>query len=685
MTIQSTMLAAVPAYVEQRAMLLKAIEATGDSQIIDELLAWEAGFDEQAQSWENLDPFHKKLSQYCHRLPLVIALHDCSARTVLARNPEEELKPLSTKTISDFIEMLYVISFYVESNPRGQNIWDRLNPKVQRVGSQCLLIGDLLLAPMRVFEVSKHSHTFLTALAQIPAQANPQQVIKIIRNTGVALYEIDPFDMSRIECSDPISNQIRDIKRTLSLSKHLNARQLNKLTSFYLDAFFFHQIVRSQRLVDLIDFTKSKRLRGQSTNSIDDESLAPFADQVHALVRTRRESFQSLVGEQHKALFERIVLRRLTQTFFANTPPASEKVPSTIFTNPEINTVVLARALPYLFHQRGPHALCSLVPGDEYEAIPQFRQDMRDQCLNSTHAWSRLKHQPDQVVDLLLPTFTQADTVKSLNLLKTMQCLPTSSSLSLFEATVTSSVATRTGDLNAPWFKGDPPHIPADKARNFAAAHANRQRLTHLILERARQGRQTDELVFTDLKNTCRAEMMDVLDYARAKFLSVLGSPPTVAKMRFTTYSQLLSASQRWHRDLYRSQFKDQDMVYFERPLNINSDSVTAILVQTRAELHFQGCMFRNCIYSRHENIVRGESWVMHGELQYTGIKFIAELGWDRDSGVLKVFEMRAPYNEPLDEHIAQVIQAALVVAIAAPPLLSPGISLDGTDFTTVE
>lgn len=528
-----------------------------------------------------------------------------------------------------------------------------------KIGANCYLCCNLLIAPGRVFATEATKYSWMRITANLEANAHWTQVVREMRKNGSPLIEIDYINPS----------ENIDIPRWINLSSS-TARSLLKniddctnskteLSLVHLGGIFAAAIAYSGIVADLARF-----IGGEYHDGLD-----LLEHQIRDTGRELAKLFLSLFPSPSREFLNRMIVKRTVSKSILRRKETVPCPPS-VFARADINFDVLGKVLPYLLNDRGFDALLNLAAGDEYEAAPNTRSRMSTEDLGTIVRWKRSVHQPSPVLDILYPGeySHHIDSKTITTQAHTIMLIPQGESISIAEAEVFQKIAKKLGNRWEALYAEYQPGDYKDKTKRLATIRANQEKVGRLILERIRAAHMPcDEVGSHEIEKTTLSEIMDVVDYLNETFLRPNKSSNSQAVVKFPSYAALKKSSDRWHIDLYRSSFKDQDVTYFHNPQEIDSDKLSAKLISTRRELHLTGSIFKNCLYSKHQRILDGKLYILEGKLKTKELDFVCSIEF-HGQDTFEIIEMKGRFNSLLEIEDQELIKALLTESALRKP-----------------
>lgn len=521
-----------------------------------------------------------------------------------------------------------------------------------KIVADCYLCCNLMIAPGRVFATEATKYTWVRTTSKLDANAHWTQVVREMRKNGHPLIEIDYINPSENIDVPTWFNLSSSAARSLLKNIDHCTNSKTELSLNHLGSVFAAAIAYSGTVADLARF-----IGGEYHDGLD-----LLEHEIRDRGRELAKLFLSLFPSHSKEFLHRMIVKRTVSKKILG-HHATIPCPPSVFARTDINFDVLAKVLPYLLNDRGFEALLNLAPGDEYEAAPHARSRISTEDLGTIVRWKRSVLQSTPVLDILYPEehSHHIDSRTITTQAHTIMLIPQGESISIAEAEVFQKIAKKLGNRWEALYAEYQPGDYKDKTKRFATIRANQEKIGRLILERIRGPRiPCDEAETHKIEKTTISEIMDVVDYLNDTFLRPNKNSNSQSVVKFASYSALKKSSDRWHIDLYRSSFKDPDVTYFPNPQEIDSDKLSAKLINTRRELHVTGSIFKNCLYSKHQGILDGKLYILEGKLKTKKLEFVCSIEFNGQD-TFEIIEMKGRFNSLIEIEDQHVIKELLI------------------------
>lgn len=644
--IKSKILSQRTDYPFIRANAMEALHALGHEEIALAILEWENKVDDMLGASYNTT-HERRVKAFMGRLSVSVPLHYLKITDDQKSQYQRELR-----NIFEFRLFLELSESILHEKNTIDDIQIALSPKPLKIGAESYLCFNLLITPAQVFWTGFSRYRCCTIISDLDADANSELVINALREHGIPLNEINYIDPG-LDIDIP-----RDVEqsslalRALKMETDISAETVRQLTIDHLSFVFYAAIeCGNEDMKNLVRFIGGSYIEGEKL----------LKAQIQQNARGFAEIFLSLFPRHSLTFLNRMILRRKVSKFILN-QQSSAKCPSSLFRRTDINFDILAKALPYLLYTRGPEALLNIESGDEYSAIPTLRAKQISQDLGKSVRWEKCKIQPEQVLDVLYPDGSldsQSSQSESLHY-NTLMLIPPGLKVSAFEAKLLVTIA---GELSARFDALWEQYAPGDyqdRIQRHAVIRANLGKAGRLLLEKIRRSSDKFEnLTWINQSSPLISEILDVVDYLNETFLRPNKKSNSQASIKFLSYDEAKKASDRWHVELYRSSFEDEDLSYFPPQKEIDTDVIHARFINTRRDLHLTGQMFKNCVYSKHTDILEGKLHILAGSLKTKTLDFVCSIEFNSD-GSFKITQIRGHCNSSIETEDQQLVKIEL-------------------------
>lgn len=558
--------------------------------------------------------------------------------------------------------------------PKGSLICmgDLFGTKPLRLGKDGLLLGNLILMPLKIYQFSR----FLWGVeglvsTAIQMQKEAPDLVNILKGAGVLVREINYLNIWNLPREIPIQSGFKVMTETIELaitSQHLCSTKSLEIKKGFLKTVF-------SKIASWGDACAVLRINDNKFTEISPIKILGRSVDEHLEehVGIAAEWFLENIPQTKSKLFERIALRTVTLSGLPDNRRVGP-IDHSIFFKEDINYEVLAHSLPYLIFVGGEVALSNIEPGDEFDAVPHFRKIL-SRSFKTRGLWERISRQPKQTTDSLL-RLDGGDPFVNESLLLTLSAIPRGYFCSPIEAYGIEKNQVLCDHLRVLDLEVDRDSLASCWKKCEQTAQANKEKAASLLLDNARDLAKSEDTHERVLKLLTGNEANDVMDYVEAKFISMKGRSK-IPKLRAKSFTELSKASEKWHKEIAEMEFEGEDVRFHPPQGEYETDQITLSFAETKKELHTLGATMRNCVYSMLDSVLRGRCAIIKGRLKGKGNggeRFLARVELSGDDKGIRIIQLRGFANADFDYQKEELIRDQIMTLIRALPPISKDI-----------
>lgn len=632
-------------YPTLRRNAIDGLLTIGRSDVIPLLFEWEEQLDGRL-SVLNADKSDDRAKLYVWNLGLLQAIRRIKPEGSFGDGKDDPLLFLALEAICQFKFFLRVALSLKKEGPMDpcQGIFSL---EAIQVGAQCKAYHSILISPGRIFVCTASPQWVSYFSNKIPNTADAQETLRILRMHGVELIEVDYLNPDK-EFIKFLGNQTLNLRDKINFSLDLTGEEREAIAQHYLASILKGIMMNTDDVIDLC-YSLSESLNA---------SFDFLSERIDALAQAQAAQFLSLFPKRSNQLLYRIILNKVAQRLFANNV-FPDVFPIALFFRTDLNFDLLCQNLPYLFYLKGHQALIDLNPGDEYTLVPQFKALLSKYDFGKILKWKKIRFQSDVVRDFLFFRTLTYRLEREVEFNAWLSFIPYGKRISYYQANILQKLSSSVEAPGSYWTAKIHPGDYSDRLRRYTTIMHNREKAGRLIVEQMEYLSTQQDFASYQKEQQMVAEFEEIIDYLNERFFKVNEHSNSQPEVRFSSYSAMKKASDTWHASLFNSKFRDEDMTYYSATPEIKSDSIEATVIATRRDLHITGSTFRNCVYSKHSDIVKGKITVVRGLIKNSGRDFVCSVKITPDgSGVID--EIKAPYNVLLTYEETETVNIAL-------------------------